>query len=79
MGFTSPPRFRTGECVLFKDQPGKMDRTMIVRVEGFYKGRYLYRWWTFQREWSVELGKVVAKQEMFERLFIPVDCPDNYI
>lgn len=75
----TPPAFRSGDCVLFIDQPGKMDRTMIVRVEGFVNGRYIYRWWLFQFEWSVEVGKVLVRQEMFERLFRITTCPDALI
>lgn len=72
-----PPLFKAGQCALFVNQPGKIDKTMVVRIEGFYDGHYAYRWWTFQHDWSVELGKVVAKQETFERLFKVVGCPDS--
>lgn len=69
------PMFKPGECALFIDQPGVPDKSMLVKVEGFKNGHYLYRWWTFQNEWALETNKGVGKQILFERLFVSVKCP----
>lgn len=73
---TVEPMFKPDECALFIDQPGVPDKSMVVKVEGFKDGHYLYRWWVLQGGWSVEQGKAVGEESMFNRLFLRVDCPD---
>ena len=71
-------KFKPGDCALFIDQPKYVfDKTMLVKVEGFKDGHYLYRWWVLQGGWSVEKGKAIGEQSMFDRLFKVVECPDS--
>lgn len=70
--------FTDGECaVIRKQQNIQFDPTMLVMIEGYdeFNQRYLYRWWTIQGGWSVEEGKAVGEQNMFNRLFTATQCP----
>ena len=78
---TTRDRYEEGQCLLVID-PDNIEASRklsdnIIRIEKVYITHYVYRWWTYQKEWAIStnswpLGGIGVLHHITE----PVRCPD---
>lgn len=71
----SHAKYKIGDCLYLIDpENGRGNKNDIMRIDEITEEGYYYRWWTYQKEWALELN--FRTHDRFERMVKLTECPD---